>query len=128
MSGQGGGRQVNRIMLAEAGSGNERSLQRSRVFYRRETECISSHRREATSAVVKGGNGSHNQMFIKYLTILLAVLLVCGGLVAQKPGSRTPLPKNKGSEERVKELTAGRQMPTTAKPNTIQDFPIAVKR
>ena len=30
--------------------------------------------------------------------------------------------------ERVKELTGGRQSPTTAKPNTIQDFPIAVKR
>lgn len=30
--------------------------------------------------------------------------------------------------ERVKELTGGRQTPTTAKPNTIQDFPIAVKR
>ena len=29
--------------------------------------------------------------------------------------------------ERVKELTGGRQTPTTAKPNTIQDFPIAVK-
>jgi len=30
--------------------------------------------------------------------------------------------------ERVKELTGGRQTPTTAKPNTIQDFPIAVKK
>jgi len=30
--------------------------------------------------------------------------------------------------ERVKELTGGKQTPTTAKPNTIQDFPIAVKR
>ncbi|HSS20367.1 MAG TPA: caspase family protein [Pyrinomonadaceae bacterium] len=30
--------------------------------------------------------------------------------------------------ERVKELTGGRQTPTTAKPNTIQDFPIAVRR
>jgi len=30
--------------------------------------------------------------------------------------------------ERVKELTGGRQTPTTAKPNTIQDFPIAVMR
>jgi WD40 repeat protein len=29
--------------------------------------------------------------------------------------------------ERVKELTSGKQTPTTAKPNTIQDFPIAVK-
>ena len=37
-------------------------------------------------------------MFMKYLTILLAVLLVFGDLVAQKPGSRTPPPKNKGSE------------------------------
>ena len=30
--------------------------------------------------------------------------------------------------ERVKELTGGKQTPTTAKPSTIQDFPIAVKR
>jgi hypothetical protein len=30
--------------------------------------------------------------------------------------------------ERVKELTGGRQTPTTAKPDTIPDFPIAVKR
>jgi WD40 repeat protein len=30
--------------------------------------------------------------------------------------------------ERVKELTGGRQSPTTAKPQTIQDFPIAVVR
>ena len=30
--------------------------------------------------------------------------------------------------ERVKELTGGKQTPTTAKPNTIQDFPIAVKK
>ena len=30
--------------------------------------------------------------------------------------------------ERVKELTQGRQTPTTAKPQTIQDFPIAVVR
>jgi len=29
--------------------------------------------------------------------------------------------------ERVKALTNGRQTPTTAKPNTISDFPIAVK-
>ncbi len=28
--------------------------------------------------------------------------------------------------ERVKELTKGRQTPTTTKPTTIQDFPIAV--
>ena len=28
--------------------------------------------------------------------------------------------------ERVKELTGGRQTPTTAKPNTVQDFPISV--
>ncbi len=30
--------------------------------------------------------------------------------------------------ERVKELTSGRQTPTTAKPQTIADFPIAVKK
>lgn len=30
--------------------------------------------------------------------------------------------------ERVKELTGGKQTPTTAKPSTIQDFPIALKR
>ncbi len=30
--------------------------------------------------------------------------------------------------ERVKELTGGKQTPTTAKPNTIQDFPIAMKK
>ncbi|MBF0591896.1 MAG: caspase family protein [Nitrospirae bacterium] len=30
--------------------------------------------------------------------------------------------------ERVKELTKGKQTPTTTKPQTIQDFPIAVKR
>ena len=30
--------------------------------------------------------------------------------------------------ERVKELTKGTQSPTTAKPNTVQDFPIAVVR
>jgi uncharacterized caspase-like protein len=30
--------------------------------------------------------------------------------------------------ERVKELTKGSQSPTTAKPNTVQDFPIAVVR
>lgn len=30
--------------------------------------------------------------------------------------------------ERVKELTRGRQTPTTTKPRTIQDFPIAVKK
>jgi WD40 repeat protein len=30
--------------------------------------------------------------------------------------------------ERVKELTGGRQTPTTAKPNTVPDFPIALKR
>lgn len=30
--------------------------------------------------------------------------------------------------ERVKELTGGKQTPTTTKPQTIQDFPIAVKR
>lgn len=30
--------------------------------------------------------------------------------------------------EREKELTGGKQTPTTAKPNTIQDYPIAVKR
>lgn len=30
--------------------------------------------------------------------------------------------------ERVKELTGGKQTPTTAKPNTVPDFPIAVKR
>lgn len=29
--------------------------------------------------------------------------------------------------ERVKELTKGEQTPTTTKPQTIQDFPIAVK-
>ena len=29
--------------------------------------------------------------------------------------------------ERVKELTKGKQTPTTTKPQTIQDFPIAVK-
>ena len=30
--------------------------------------------------------------------------------------------------ERVKELTRGQQTPTTAKPNTIPDFPVALKR
>jgi hypothetical protein len=30
--------------------------------------------------------------------------------------------------ERVKELTGGKQTPTTAKPKTVPDFPIAVKR
>jgi uncharacterized caspase-like protein len=30
--------------------------------------------------------------------------------------------------ERVKELTGGRQTPTTAKPQTVQDFPVALKR
>jgi WD40 repeat protein len=30
--------------------------------------------------------------------------------------------------ERVKELTGGRQTPTTAKPNTVPDFPIALKK
>ncbi|HQC11530.1 MAG TPA: hypothetical protein PK953_11520, partial [Smithellaceae bacterium] len=30
--------------------------------------------------------------------------------------------------ERVKELTGGKQTPTTTKPQTIPDFPIAVKR
>lgn len=30
--------------------------------------------------------------------------------------------------ERVKQLTDGRQHPTTAKPSTIQDFPIATVR
>jgi len=30
--------------------------------------------------------------------------------------------------ERVKELTKGQQTPTTTKPQTIQDFPLAVKR
>jgi WD40 repeat protein len=30
--------------------------------------------------------------------------------------------------ERVKELTGGKQTPTTTKPNTVPDFPIAVKR
>jgi hypothetical protein len=30
--------------------------------------------------------------------------------------------------ERVKELTGGKQTPTTAKPNTISDYPIAVRR
>ena len=30
--------------------------------------------------------------------------------------------------ERVKELTDGKQTPATAKPSTIQDFPIAVKK
>jgi hypothetical protein len=30
--------------------------------------------------------------------------------------------------ERVKELTGGQQTPTTAKPQTIADFPIAVRR
>jgi uncharacterized caspase-like protein len=29
--------------------------------------------------------------------------------------------------ERVKELTKGRQTPTTTKPNTISDFPVAVR-
>jgi hypothetical protein len=32
------GRQLDRIKFAEADSGNERSIQRPRVFYRRETE------------------------------------------------------------------------------------------
>ncbi len=30
--------------------------------------------------------------------------------------------------ERVKELTGGKQTPTTTKPETVQDYPIAVKR
>jgi uncharacterized caspase-like protein len=30
--------------------------------------------------------------------------------------------------ERVKELTKGQQTPTTAKPNTVPDFPIALKK
>jgi len=30
--------------------------------------------------------------------------------------------------ERVKELTKGQQTPTTAKPQTIPDFPIALKK
>jgi hypothetical protein len=30
--------------------------------------------------------------------------------------------------EQVKELTGGKQTPTTAKRNTVPDFPIAVKR
>jgi uncharacterized caspase-like protein len=30
--------------------------------------------------------------------------------------------------ERVKELTDGQQTPTTAKPNTVPDFPIALKK
>jgi hypothetical protein len=30
--------------------------------------------------------------------------------------------------ERVKELSGDKQTPTTAKPNTVPDFPIAVKR
>ncbi len=30
--------------------------------------------------------------------------------------------------ERVKELTRGKQTPTTTKPNTISDFPVAVKK
>lgn len=30
--------------------------------------------------------------------------------------------------ERVKELTGGRQTPTTVLPNTVPDFPIALKR
>jgi hypothetical protein len=30
--------------------------------------------------------------------------------------------------ERVKELTKGRQTPTTTKPNTVPDFPIALTR
>ncbi|HYX41042.1 MAG TPA: hypothetical protein VE821_05060 [Pyrinomonadaceae bacterium] len=30
--------------------------------------------------------------------------------------------------ERVKELTAGNQTPTTAKPQTVPDFPVALKR
>lgn len=30
--------------------------------------------------------------------------------------------------ERVKELTEGKQTPTTSKPQTIQDFPLAVRR
>jgi hypothetical protein len=32
------GRQLDRIKFADADSGNERSIQRPRVFYRRETE------------------------------------------------------------------------------------------
>lgn len=32
------GRQLDRIKFAESDSGNERSIQRPRVFYRRETE------------------------------------------------------------------------------------------
>lgn len=32
------GRQLDRIKFAETDSGNERSIQRPRVFYRRETE------------------------------------------------------------------------------------------
>ena len=30
--------------------------------------------------------------------------------------------------ERMKELTGGKQMPTTTKPNTVPDFPVAMKR
>jgi hypothetical protein len=30
--------------------------------------------------------------------------------------------------EKVKELTRGQQTPTTTKPQTIADFPVAVKR
>ena len=30
--------------------------------------------------------------------------------------------------ERVKQLTGGKQTPTTTKPNTVPDFPIALRR
>jgi hypothetical protein len=30
--------------------------------------------------------------------------------------------------ERLKELTGGKQTPTTTKPQTISDFPVAVRR
>lgn len=37
-------------------------------------------------------------MFRKYLTMIVVAVFVCGSLFAQKPGRRTPAPKDKGSE------------------------------
>jgi len=42
--------------------------------------------------------------------------------------SACPAGQSRYISERVKELTSGKQTPTTAKPQTVPDFPVALKQ
>lgn len=83
-------------------------------------------------------------MKVGYLALALAVAWACESL-AQNPPERPVLRIETKAEvggkgkitvsmldlylaERVKELTGGRQTPAMAKPDTIPDLPLAVKR